>query len=100
MNIKLSNYTLSYSCDKAKIGDKVCPANGLTKVGTIVKIVKHRDSWEGNTYTIVWNTGRTKGVTSEHPGRNLVKLNDYMAAIREHVSDSEALLKEANQFGL
>lgn len=106
MNVKLADYSLKGYCPKeysAQIGDKVCPANGPSKVGTIVQIRKadkYSGSWEGKNYMVVWNTGPQKGKTSEHRGCTLVNLKFYIAAVQTELNKITDLLQEANKYGL
>ena len=104
MQVKLQLYNLGgyyRSSKEIQVGDKVCPANGFTSVGIIVDIKEPaKDSYGGNQYTILWATGNKKGKKLIHDGRNLVSVKHYLAACHLRLDKAEALLAEANQFGV
>jgi hypothetical protein len=106
MNIKLANYSLRKyfgNEDEAKQGDFVCPSNGASSVGRIVDIkLQDEDDvdWEGNTYTILWCTGRKKGKRSDHKGHTLVLLKMYIAEVNKDLAKVTSLIEEAKAFGM
>lgn len=105
MNIKLSYYTLrsDYNDKHAKHGDLVCPSNGASSVGKVVEIKpagEDDNDWEGSNYVVLWATGNKKGKRSTHRGHTLVLLKLYLAAIDKDLSKINALIKEAEAFGM
>lgn len=105
MNVKLSTYSLrsDYNDKHAKCGDFVCPANGVTSIGKIVEIkpIGEDDSeWEGRNYVVVWGTGKKAGKRSEHRGSTLVLLKLYLERVNKELKDTNALIKEAEHFGM
>src|SRR5271166_7074145 len=105
MNIKISYYSLrsNYNDKHAKHGDLVCPCNGASSVGRIVDIKppgKDDNDWEGATYTVVWGTGKKKGKRTEHRGSTLVLLKLYLSAVNADLDKINALIQEAESFGM
>ena len=106
MNIKLANYSLRKyfgNEEQVKQGDFVCPSNGASSVGRIVNITPQGEDdpdWEGNTYTVLWCTGRKKGKQTDHRGFTLVLLKLYIEEVNKDLAKVTSMIEEAQAFGM
>jgi hypothetical protein len=104
MQVKLTNYRLNdyyrIKDHKIKLGIHVCPANGCTKIGTIVEVGpmeahSYHNHEEPEWVKIRWSTGSKKGKIEQKEPDSLVNADLYLAAIHQEYSRVTDMMEEA-----